>query len=146
MKEIEFKLDRFSDLDLSNGWECIWRSHLLLCLYSEDQGFVRKALKARKFNELKKTLTLSSPWTELARQDQVVSDALLSLRQGDDICLCYKDSYIVKEALTGLFHLVQFCRAKCLDRFYFKILLRKETWNSLTFDNKSHVVHVVTLI
>ena len=41
--------------------------------------------------------------------------------------------------LTGLFQLVQSCDARRLTTIRFKIFLREDIWNRLSFDNKSHL-------
>jgi hypothetical protein len=43
-----------------------------------------------------------------------------------------------QQALTGLFQLVQSCDANRLTEIRFKIFLREDIWNRLSFDNKSH--------
>ena len=43
-----------------------------------------------------------------------------------------------QQALTGLFQLVQSCDANKLTEIRFKIFLREDIWNRLSFDNKSH--------
>ncbi|WP_237396881.1 P-loop ATPase, Sll1717 family [Okeania sp. KiyG1] len=43
-----------------------------------------------------------------------------------------------QQALTGLFQLVQSCDASRLTEIRFKIFLREDIWNRLSFDNKSH--------
>ena len=45
---------------------------------------------------------------------------------------------IRKNALTGLFQLIQACDARKLTSIRFKVFLREDIWSQLNFDNKSH--------
>lgn len=148
----------------SGTWEAFWRAYLLLRCYHEDLlKFPRK--KGTKFSELKKTIhnlpreTWQSECTqallELSTNSQlrlIVKDAVNIVlneearKTSQKLWFLYDDldedfpeaGEVRQQALTGLFQLVQSCDANRLTEIRFKIFLREDIWNRLSFDNKSH--------
>jgi hypothetical protein len=56
----------------------------------------------------------------------------------DDLDEDFPAGEVRQQALAGLFQLVQSCDASRLTQIRFKIFLREDIWNRLSFDNKSH--------
>ena len=129
-------------------------------LYSFPRG-----KKGEKYSLLKKSLSnlsgekWQSEWTqtllELSTNSQlrlIAKDAisiLLNEQARDNsqkLWFLYDDldedfseaGEVRQQALTGLFQLVQSCDANRLESIRFKIFLREDIWNRLSFDNKSH--------
>lgn len=145
-------------------WEQIWRSYLLIQIYRQSEEiFLKKSLRNEfsKFKILKEILSKMPPtsWQsehlnsieQLVNQDLLVCDALSTINQkqeelGQKLCFLYDDldedfkqqEKLRERALVGLFQLVQFCDARQLNMFRFKIFLRQDIWSELIFENKSH--------
>jgi len=152
-------------LQQKNGsWEAFWRAYLLLRCYQEDLFKFPKGKKGVKFNELK-TIINSLPkekWQsesievllELSTKSQlilIVKDVITiinedAINKSQKLWFLYDDldedflevREVRRQALTGLFQLVQSCDANRLTEIRFKIFLREDIWNRLSFDNKSH--------
>ncbi len=146
-------------------WEAFWRAYLLLRCYQEDLLKFPQGKKGAKFSELKTTINnlpiekWQSEYTQallaLSTNSQlrlIVKDAvsiLLNEQARDNsqkLWFLYDDldedfpeaGEVRHQALTGLFQLVQSCDANRLTEIRFKIFLREDIWNRLSFDNKSH--------
>lgn len=146
-------------------WEAFWRAYLLLRCYQEDLLKFPQRKKGTKFSELK-TIINNLPkerWQsectqallELSTNSQlrlIVKDAVSTLlneearNKSQKLWFLYDDldedfpeiGEVRQQALTGLFQLVQSCDASRLTEIRFKIFLREDIWNRLSFDNKSH--------
>lgn len=148
----------------NGSWEAFWRAYLLLRCYQEDLFKFPKGKKGVKFNELK-TIINSLPkekWQsenievllELSTESQlilIVKDIITIINEdaidkSQKLWFLYDDldedflevREVRRQALTGLFQLVQSCDANRLTGIRFKIFLREDIWNRLSFDNKSH--------
>lgn len=146
-------------------WEAFWRAYLLLRCYQEDLFKFPQGKKGAKFTELKTTIDnlpregwlseCTQALLELSTNSQlrlIVKDAVNILlneetrNNSQKLWFLYDDldedfpeaGEVRKQALTGLFQLVQSCDANRLTEIRFKIFLREDIWNRLSFDNKSH--------
>ncbi len=146
-------------------WEAFWRAYLLLRCYQEDLFKFPQGKKGAKFTELKTTIDnlpregwlseCTQALLELSTNSQlrlIVKDAVSILlneetrNNSQKLWFLYDDldedfpeaGEVRKQALTGLFQLVQSCDANRLTEIRFKIFLREDIWNRLSFDNKSH--------
>jgi len=154
------------EIEQDGSWEVFWRFYLLLRVYLDNN--LQALLKSNKdgkfkslqaaFNEISK----GDEWTTHRTQalikmtknktlNLLAKDALdvinEQLRKNsrvfwflyDDLDEDFLEKGRVREAaLTGLFRLVQASDARRLSGLRFKIFLREDIWNRLTFDNKSH--------
>ena len=143
-------------------WEAFWRAYLLFRCYQEN---IFKFPRGEKFNELKANIKdlpkkgwlseCTQALLKLSSNSQlrlVVKDAIKILlndearTKSQKLWFLYDDldedfpeaGEVRQQALTGLFQLVQSCDANRLTEIRFKILLREDIWNRLSFDNKSH--------
>ncbi len=144
------------------SWEAFWRGYLLLRAFQEKYFTFPRG---EKFVNLKAVINNLSG----ERWQYEHSQALLRLSTDSHLRLIVQDAiYIIDEkarkesqilwflyddldedfpeegevrhqALTGLFQLVQSCDARRLTTIRFKIFLREDIWNRLSFDNKSHL-------
>ncbi|MHC5937461.1 MinD/ParA family ATP-binding protein [Nostoc sp.] len=149
----------------SGTWEALWRAYLLLRCHQENLFTFPKGKKGAKFSELKKIINnlpierWQSECTQALLLLSTNSDLRLIVKDAIDILLneeaknnsqklwfLYDDldedfpevGGVRQQALTGLFQLVQSCDANRLTEIRFKIFLREDIWNRLSFDNKSH--------
>jgi len=149
----------------SGTWEALWRAYLLLRCHQEHLFKFPKGRKGTKFAELNKIINnlpkekwqseCTQALLELSTNSElclIVKDAiniLLNEEVGNNsqkLWFLYDDldedfperEGIRQQALTGLFQLVQSCDANRLTEIRFKIFLREDIWNLLSFDNKSH--------
>jgi MinD-like ATPase involved in chromosome partitioning or flagellar assembly len=148
------------------SWEAFWRFYLLLRIYLDDNlSSLLKNNKDGKFKSLQAAfndISRGDGWpTErtqaligMARDNKLnllAMDALYLINEQlkkngrifwflyDDLDEDFLEKGRVREvALTGLFRLVQASDARRLLSIRFKIFLREDIWNRLTFDNKSH--------
>ncbi|MFN5592176.1 MAG: P-loop ATPase, Sll1717 family, partial [Aphanizomenon sp.] len=145
--------------------EALWRAYLLLRCHQENLFKFPKGRKVTKFAELNKIINnlpkekwqseCTQALLELSTNSElclIVKDAiniLLNEEVGNNsqkLWFLYDDldedfperEGIRQQALTGLFQLVQSCDANRLTEIRFKIFLREDIWNLLSFDNKSH--------
>ncbi len=153
-------------LQQNNGsWEAFWRAYLLLRCHQENLLKFPRGKKGEKYNEIKEiinnlprerwqyettqALVLLSTNSELRLIVKDVINILLNeeaKNKSQKLWFLYDDldedfpkaGELRQQALTGLFQLVQSCDADRLTGIRFKILLREDIWNRLTFDNKSH--------
>ncbi|MEH2325581.1 MAG: AAA family ATPase [Nostoc sp.] len=146
-------------------WEAFWRAYLLLRCHQENLLNFPKGKKSAKFSELRKIINnlpkerWQSESTQVLLELSTNSELRLIVKDAIDILLneeaknnsqklwfLYDDldedfpevGGIRQQALTGLFQLVQSCDANRLTEIRFKIFLREDIWNRLSFDNKSH--------
>ncbi|AFY35180.1 ParA family protein [Calothrix sp. PCC 7507] len=146
-------------------WEAFWRAYLLLRCHQENLFNFPKGKKSPKYSELRKILNnlpkerWQSESTQVLLELSTNSELRLIVKDAIDILLneeaknnsqklwfLYDDldedfpevGGIRQQALTGLFQLVQSCDANRLTEIRFKIFLREDIWNRLSFDNKSH--------
>ena len=146
-------------------WEAFWRAYLLLRCYQQDLFKFPQGKKGAKFSELKTTINNvpRERWQSESTQAllqlstnsklrPIVKDAVSILLNDetrnkslklwflyDDLDEDFSEAGEVRQqALTGLFQLVQSCDANRLTEIRFKIFLREDIWNRLSFDNKSH--------
>jgi cellulose biosynthesis protein BcsQ/stress-induced morphogen len=153
------------DLQEKNGsWEAFWRAYLLFRIVNESDFRLPTGKKGTKFVELKKVISsLPSDRWQYEHTESLLrlsSDAKLLLITKDaldifdeqiqsksqKIWFLYDDldedfpvkNEVRQQALIGLFQLVQACDARRIKSVRFKILLREDIWNRLSFDNKSH--------
>ncbi|WP_235526337.1 P-loop ATPase, Sll1717 family [Nostoc piscinale] len=149
----------------SGTWEAFWRAYLLLRCHQENLFTFPKGKKGTKFSDLKKIINNlpTERWQSESTQALVLlsinSELRLIVKDAIDIHLneaaksnsqkmwfLYDDldedfpevGGVRQQALTGLFQLVQSCDANRLTEIRFKIFLREDIWNRLSFDNKSH--------
>jgi cellulose biosynthesis protein BcsQ len=149
----------------SGTWEAFWRAYLLLRCHQENLFNFPKGKKGAKFSDLKKILNdlprerWQSECTQALLLLSTNSELRLIIKDSIDILLneearnnsqkmwfLYDDldedfpegGEVRQQALTGLFQLVQSCDANRLTEIRFKIFLREDIWNRLSFDNKSH--------
>ncbi len=151
-------------LEKNGSWESLWRSYLVLRVSQHRELKFINLIKGEKFRELRKILqrVASEAWQsehtkaliELSTETElrsILPDALdlLNNKQNieskmlwflyDDLDEDFpKQDGIRKNALTGLFQLVQACDARRLTFIRFKVFLREDIWSELNFDNKSH--------
>ncbi|WP_228014627.1 P-loop ATPase, Sll1717 family [Fortiea sp. LEGE XX443] len=152
-------------LQQNNGtWEAFWRAYLILRCHQESLLNFPRGKKGIKFSEIKKIISNLT----IERWQSESTQALLNLSTNSELWLIVKDAmYVLNEeaknnsqklwflyddldedfpevggvrqqALTGLFQLVQSCDADRLTAIRFKVFLREDIWNRLSFDNKSH--------
>ena len=146
-------------------WEAFWRAYLLLRCYQQDLFKFPQGKKGAKFSELKTTINNvpRERWQSESTQAllqlstnsklrPIVKDAVSILlndetrNNSQKLWFLYDDldedfpeaGEVRQQALTGLFQLVQSCDANRLTEIRFKIFLREDIWNRLSFDNKSH--------
>jgi cellulose biosynthesis protein BcsQ len=146
-------------------WEAFWRAYLLLRCYQQDLFKFPQGKKGAKFSELKTTINNvpRERWQSESTQAllqlstnsklrPIVKDAVSILlndetrNKSQKLWFLYDDldedfseaGEVRQQALTGLFQLVQSCEANRLTEIRFKIFLREDIWNRLSFDNKSH--------
>jgi cellulose biosynthesis protein BcsQ len=152
-------------LQENNGsWEAFWRAYLLFRVIKENDLSFPKGKKGEKFVDLKRIINNLSGerWQYEHTQNllQLSSDPNLLLiikdaldifdeqmqTQSQKIWFLYDDldedfpekDEVRQQALIGLFQLVQACDARRITSIRFKIFLREDIWNRLSFDNKSH--------
>ncbi|HAC62772.1 MAG TPA: ATPase, partial [Cyanothece sp. UBA12306] len=152
-------------IENNGNWEAFWRAYLLLNGYQKEYfTFPNNRNQKEKFLELQEIFSKISHnnWIsdnnkyliQLATDEnlrQIIPDALVLFNEknkekNQTIWFLYDDldedfpekKEIRKEALTGLFQLIQFCDARSLKTICFKVLLREDIWKRLNFDNKSH--------
>jgi len=158
----EFQIIHQNLQQKSGTWEAFWRAYLLLRCYQEN---LVKFPRLAKYRELTKTLKKlpkeiwqsenTDALLELSTNSQLrllVKDAVNILlneqyrENSQKMWFLYDDldedfpeaGEVRQQALTGLFQLVQSCDANRLTEIRFKIFLREDIWNRLSFDNKSH--------
>ena len=146
-------------------WEAFWRAYLLLRCHQENLCNFPKNRKGEKFSELKNIINNlpKGQWQSEYNQallelstnsilSEIVNDAINIIihedikKKSQKIWFLYDDldedfseaGQVRQQALTGLFQLVQSCDANRLTEIRFKIFLREDIWNRLSFDNKSH--------
>ncbi|MBD2561019.1 MULTISPECIES: MinD/ParA family ATP-binding protein [Nostoc] len=146
-------------------WEAFWRAYLLFRCHQENLFNFPKGKKSAKYSELRKIINnlpkerWQSESTQVLLELSTNSELRLIVKDAIDILLneeaknnsqklwfLYDDldedfpevGGIRQQALTGLFQLVQSCDANRLTEIRFKIFLREDIWNRLSFDNKSH--------
>jgi MinD-like ATPase involved in chromosome partitioning or flagellar assembly len=162
----EFQIIHQTLQEKSGTWEAFWRAYLLLRCYQENLFKFPQIKKGAKFSQLKTTINnlprerwqseCTQALLELSTNSQlrlIVKDAVSILLNEqakdnsqklwflyDDLDEDFPESGEVRQqALTGLFQLVQSCDAnRLITEIRFKIFLREDIWNRLSFDNKSH--------
>ena len=161
----EFQIIHQTLQQKGSTWEAFWRAYLLLRCHQENLLIFPKGKnKGTKFSELKETIKnlprerwqseCTQALLELSTNSElrlIVKDAISILlnearNKSQKLWLLYDDldedfseaGEVRQQALTGLFQLVQSCDANRLTEIRFKIFLREDIWNRLSFDNKSH--------
>lgn len=161
----EFQIIHQSLQQDGGSWEAFWRAYLLLRCHQENLFKFPKGKKGEKFSDLKKIINnlpgkkWQSEFTQGLLELSTNSHLRLIIKDVIDVLLneeakncsqklwfLYDDldedfpeaGEIRQQALTGLFQLVQSCDANRLTEIRFKIFLREDIWNRLSFDNKSH--------
>ena len=146
------------------SWESFWRAYLIFRIAQITHLKFSNLLKDSKFKTLREILRRSSgenwkaEYTEALIQLStethlrlILPDALdlFSLNQNsgsqtlwflyDDLDEDFPEQDVIrKDALTGLFQLIQACDARRVTSIRFKVFLREDIWGQLNFDNKSH--------
>jgi len=146
------------------SWEAFWRAYLLFRVIKENDFSFPKGKKGEKFAELKRIINNlpAERWqyehTQSLLQLSYDSNLLLIVKDALDIFdeqlrtqsqklwLLYDDldedfpekDEVRQQALIGLFQLIQACDARRIISIRFKIFLREDIWNRISFDNKSH--------
>lgn len=160
----EFRVTHRSLQEGGGSWEAFWRGYLLLRAFQEEYFSFPKGQPGKKFSDLKTIINNLSKerWqyehiqvllqlsTE-SRLQLIVKDAIdlideKARKQSQILWFIYDDldedfpeeGEVRQQALTGLFQLIQSCDARRLTAIRFKIFLREDIWNRLSFDNKSH--------
>lgn len=154
------------EIERVGSWEAFWRFYLLLRIYLDDnlQSLLRSNREGKfkslqtAFNEIAKGDKWPTERTQALirmvkdnKLNLLAMDALSIINEQlkkngrifwflyDDLDEDFLENGRVREAaLTGLFQLVQASDARRLTSIRFKIFLREDIWNRLTFDNKSH--------
>ena len=149
------------------SWADLWRGYWLIQAYRNNHAqFLRRLTRPlKKFETLKDALknVPQQGWQSehldllirLAMDSSLkslVADALGEINQfqgkeGTVICALYDDldedfktqNDLRQNALIGLFQFVQFCESHQFHNLHFKIFLREDLWQQLSFENKSHV-------
>jgi cellulose biosynthesis protein BcsQ len=160
----EFQVIHRSLKDRNGSWEAFWRAYLLFRMIKESNFNFPKGKKGEKFSDLKQILSELSGerWQYEHTQNLlrlssdsnlllIVKDALDSFdeqvqHKSRRLWVLYDDldedfpekDEVRQQALIGLFQLVQACDARRVTSIRFKIFLREDIWNRLSFDNKSH--------
>ena len=161
----EFQIIHQTLQQKGSTWEAFWRAYLVFRCYQEELLKFPRGRKGEKFSDLKKIINSlqKNRWQsestqgllELSTNSQLrltVKDAVNILLNEEarnnpqKLWLLYDDldedfseaGEVRQQALTGLFQLVQSCDANRLTEMRFKIFLREDIWNRLSFDNKSH--------
>lgn len=164
----DFQLISKSIEQFGGSWEAFWRSYLFLRMQQENllQELLRgsKDTKYQKLHSLLNEVGASEQWnkeytdllinmTKDAELNLLLKDALFDINrqlqknsEGEILWFLYDDlnvdfreeNELRKDALTGLFQLVQACDARRLKHIDFKIFLREDIWQRLIFDDKSH--------
>lgn len=164
-KHDEFQFIHENLQSKSGSWEAFWRAYLLLRCHQENLFKFPRGRKGEKFNALKEIINSlpGKKWQsehtqallELSTNSEIrliVKDAINTLLNEEAKNNCQKLWFLYddldedvfeagqlrQQALTGLFQLVQSCDANRLTEIRFKIFLREDIWNRLSFDNKSH--------
>ncbi|NJR61915.1 MAG: ParA family protein [Cyanobacteria bacterium CRU_2_1] len=160
----EFQVIHRGLQEKKGSWEAFWRAYLLFRIVKENGFSFPKGRRGEKFTELKRIinelpgerwqyehtqnlLRLSSDSNLLL----IVKDALDTFNeqiqnQSQKLWFLYDDldedfpekDEVRHQALIGLFQLIQACDARKITSIRFKIFLREDIWNRLSFDNKSH--------
>lgn len=161
----EFNIIHHDLLAEEGSWEAFWRAYLLLRSYQAKLFEFPRRRKGEKFKKIKqilasisdenwqiehtKALIYLSTDTDLilVAKDalNVLDESIKSINEGA-IWFLYDDldedfpqkNDVRKQALTGLFRLIQACDSRRIHFIRFKIFLREDIWNRLVFDNKSH--------
>lgn len=160
----EFKIINDRLKEGSGSWESFWRAYLVLRVSQNKDLKFLSLIKGEKFKSLGDILrslsgeSWQSEYTQVLIQlstnielQLIIPDALDLLNQKqksdsltlwflyDDLDEDFPDQDGVrKNALTGLFQLIQACDARRLTSIRFKVFLREDIWSQLNFDNKSH--------
>jgi hypothetical protein len=151
--------------ETGSTWEAFWRAYLMMRCYQQKLFDFPLSKKDTKFVELRAAINNVSreKWqpetTQVLLQLSTDSKLLLIVKDAVNILLANKmkkqslnlwlfydnldeifpEVAVTKEAIAGLFQLVQSCDAsESTEDIGFKIFLREDTWKSLNFDNKSH--------
>ncbi|MUG97602.1 AAA family ATPase [Scytonema sp. UIC 10036] len=151
-------------LQEGGSWEAFWRGYLLLRAFQEEHFSFPRGQQGKKFSDFKEIINNLSKerWqyehtqalVQLSTEPRlqlIVKDAIdiineKARKQSQIIWFLYDDldedlpeeGEVRQQALTGLFQFVQSCDARRLTAIRFKIFLREDIWNRLSFDNKSH--------
>ena len=152
-------------LQEENGsWESFWRAYLILRVSQNKYLKFLSLLQGEKFKSLVEILrslsgeSWQSEYTQALVQLStnrelrlIIPDALDLLnnkQRAESLTLWFlyddldedfpNQDGVRKNALTGLFQLIQACDARRLTSIRFKIFLREDIWSQLNFDNKSH--------
>ena len=160
----EFQIINQRLQEKNGSWESFWRSYLILRVSQDREFKFSNLIRGDKFENLRKILeqTTSETWqsehtkaliqlsTNLELRS-VLPDALdlLNSKQNTESKMLWflyddldedfpKQDGVRKNALTGLFQLIQACDARRLTSIRFKVFLREDIWSELNFDNKSH--------
>lgn len=160
----EFQVIHRSLQENNGSWEAFWRAYLLFRVVKENRFSFPKGRKGEKFVDLKRIINDLSgerwQYEHIQKLLQLSSDSNLLLiikdaldifdeqlqSQSQKLWLLYDDldedfpkkDEVRQQALIGLFQLVQACDARRITSIRFKIFLREDIWNRLSFDNKSH--------
>jgi hypothetical protein len=150
------------------SWEAFWRSYLLLRMHLENRlqsllqknrddtfdqlrTMLNKVPKSIDHWQIEHTRALEE-MTGRADLQVLAKDALDEIntrlrKSGQVLWFLYDDldedlsekDNVRKDALTGLFQLVQASDARRLTAIRLKVFLREDIWNRLIFDNKSYL-------
>jgi MinD-like ATPase involved in chromosome partitioning or flagellar assembly len=146
------------------SWESFWRAYLLFRVVKEGKFNFPKGEKGKKFAEVKRIIgSLPGDVWQYEHSQQllhlasdpnlllIIKDALDVLdsqiqEKSQKLWLLYDDldedfperNDVRQQALAGLLQMLQACDARRIKAIRFKIFLREDIWNRLTFDNKSH--------
>lgn len=160
----EFRIINSNLQEIGGSWEAFWRGYLLLRAFKKQNLNFPRGQKGKKFNDLKAIINNlpGETWqyehtqalVQLSTESQlqlIVKDAIDIINEkaqekSQTFLFLYDDldedfpeaDEIRQQALTGLFQLIQSCDARRLTAIRFKIFLREDIWNRLSFDNKSH--------
>lgn len=160
----EFQVIHRGLQESKGSWEAFWRAYLLFRIIKENDFNFPKAKKGEKFVELKRIVNELSgerwQYEHTQRLLQLSSDSNLLLivkdaldmfdeqvqNQSQKLWFLYDDldedfpekDEVRQQALIGLFQLIQACDARRITSIRFKVFLREDIWDRLSFDNKSH--------
>ncbi|TBR57408.1 ATPase [Westiellopsis prolifica IICB1] len=160
----EFRVINHELQENGGSWEAFWRAYLLLRAFQRKYFSFPKGKQGQKFSDLKPIINnlLLEKWqyehtqallqlSTDSRLQLIVKDAIdivneKARNQSQMLWFLYDDldedfpeqGEVRQKALTGLFQFLQSCDARRLTAIKFKIFLREDIWNRLSFDNKSH--------
>lgn len=150
-------------IELNASWSSFWRAYTLMRIYHQHENVLEwsRSKELKPLRDLIRQIPKQGfgskhiqALVQIAGSDlkDLAIDAFTHLNEklsskDAKLWLLYDDldedfsnrGDLQHTALTGLFEFFQACDAKDLTHIRLKIFLRQDIWESLTFENKSHV-------